>query len=90
MFKKIFILLFVFCFTIVKAQQNTWNIIPLEDQYKIENIGLQNVYYKDVNNHLDKFLGTWVYYQGNENFKITWLCLICCILFNFCILARWI
>ncbi len=43
-------------------------IIDIED-YSYKN-SIANAYYKDVNNYLNPFEGTWIYTDGNISFKI--------------------
>ena len=49
-------------------QANAQSIVPLQD-YK-NNIYLDNTYFKDINNHLNKFVGTWVFNDGSKALKI--------------------
>lgn len=44
-------------------------IVPIENQL-LENSPISNVYNKDVNNILDKFVGTWVYDTAPHYLKI--------------------
>ena len=61
------ILILVFLITtIIQAQQN---IKPLEE-YLNDPYGA-DVYYKDVNGTLDKYIGTWKYDDGTHYFEIT-------------------
>ena len=52
------------------AQQN---IVPLEQRYDGTKHRLNDVYYKDVNNYLGKFLGTWLYDDGVNYLQITFI-----------------
>lgn len=47
----------------------TQTIIPIQNYFDYNHS--DNVYFKDVNNILDKFLGTWEYTDGSHYFKIT-------------------
>ncbi|MFC7348995.1 DUF6705 family protein [Chryseobacterium zhengzhouense] len=47
---------------IVRGENNG----PLPDNF----LSSGQYYYKDVNNYLDKFIGTWEYTNGNEKFQI--------------------
>jgi hypothetical protein len=58
-----------FTTTIINAQ--SIQKVPLENFHVGENAHLSYVYYKDVNNLLDKYLGTWEYNQNGHFFKIT-------------------
>ncbi|MBR9913463.1 MAG: hypothetical protein GYB32_01345 [Algicola sp.] len=65
--KKYFliILVIIFCFS-CKAQSPIYSI---EQYYGIQD----NAYYKDTNNILNKFVGTWIYENGDTSLKITLL-----------------
>lgn len=43
--------------------------VALENYYEVERP--KHAYYKDVNNLLNKYLGTWVYNQDGHYFKVT-------------------
>jgi len=63
--KKIFYILIIFGFYIsCKAQT-----VPLKNKFD-DNL-INNAYYKDIDNDLIKFIGTWQYSNGNEKFKIS-------------------
>mgnify|MGYP006174447459 FL=1 len=49
-------------------KSNAQTIVPIENWKN--NSDLNNTYYKDVNNHLNKFVGTWVFNDGNKSLKI--------------------
>lgn len=54
-----------FCISFSQAQTptidlNSWNGISITD----------GAYYKDIDNYLDPFVGTWLYTNGNTSFKI--------------------
>lgn len=55
------------CATISFAQTE----YPLLVEYDGSNTNSINAYFKDVNNDLDKFVGTWKYESGNIIFEIT-------------------
>ncbi len=46
-------------------------IKPLEDEKLLTHINETNIYFKDVNNTLDKYFGTWIYEDDMHYFKIT-------------------
>ncbi|MEM5567049.1 DUF6705 family protein [Psychroserpens sp. AS72] len=60
--KLLIISIFTIAFT-CKAQSP---IFPLEDWDKEQS----NAYYKDLDNELDTFVGTWLYTNGNTSWKI--------------------
>ena len=64
--KKIIVTLTVFAFFLVKSMGQT-PIIDLQDR---DGTRLKNAYYKDVNNVLDPFVGTWLYTNGTTSLKI--------------------
>jgi hypothetical protein len=49
-------------------QANAQSIVPIQD-YR-NNPNLNNTYFKDVNNYLSKFVGTWVFNDGTKALKI--------------------
>ena len=49
-------------------QANAQSIVPIQD-YR-NNPNLNNTYFKDVNNYLNKFAGTWVFNDGTKALKI--------------------
>jgi hypothetical protein len=61
-----------FCFS-VKAQHPEWIITPLETMLDMELSKRNFTYFKDVNNHLNKFEGTWLYTNGSTSFKIIFI-----------------
>ena len=63
--KKQIILFSVMIFSIVSYSQT---IRPLESFYQYSDD--DNVYFKDVNNVLGKFLGTWEYITADESFRL--------------------
>lgn len=67
--KNIIINSFILLFTITSVAQT---VVPLETQYTT-NFLASDVYFKDINNELDKFLGTWKYENTMSNtvFEIT-------------------
>lgn len=46
-------------------------VVPIEDRKNFNTNPESIYYYQDVNNELDKFVGTWQYENGNTNFTIT-------------------
>jgi len=46
------------------------NVIPIENYYSSNNMYIDNVYFKDVNNIFNKFVGTWEYNQNGHYFKV--------------------
>jgi len=60
----LYIIAIVFSFS-----ANAQTIVPLEEMLKPEH-PTNNVYYKDVNGLLNKFLGTWVYSDSQHYLKI--------------------
>lgn len=72
--KKIIFIIVLFISSITYAQQHSeWVTVSLEDTFDIEYRHRDFTYFKDLNNSLDKFLGSWVYSQGSEYFKITFI-----------------
>ncbi|QXP60834.1 DUF6705 family protein [Olleya sp. HaHaR_3_96] len=67
--KNIIINSIILLFTITNIAQT---VVPLETQYST-NFLVRDVYFKDINNELDKFLGTWKYENTMNNtvFEIT-------------------
>ena len=63
-FKILTLLLFLVAFNNCKAQTP---IIPLEED---DGTVISNAYYKDVNNTLNEYEGTWLFTNGNTQFKI--------------------
>mgnify|MGYP005846236381 CR=1 FL=1 len=68
--KTIYITL-IFAFNLTFMQGQTIQVLPLESFYENDILILDNVYYKDINNLLDKFKGIWEYNDGTHYFKIT-------------------
>jgi hypothetical protein len=64
--KKINILI-LFLFTSSSCKAQVTEIIPIQNHCYPST---KNVYYKDVNNLLNPFVGTWVYTNGTTSFKI--------------------
>ncbi len=64
LFMKNILILFIVCFINCKAQQQ---IVPLETK----GIPVKNTYYKDLNNDLDPYIGTWKGVFENKIFIIT-------------------
>lgn len=62
-FKILLILFSISCFSQTIEQR------PLESYF--DSNCPKHVYFKDVNNLLDKYVGTWVYNDGTHYFKIT-------------------
>ncbi|SDM15594.1 DUF6705 family protein [Chryseobacterium taihuense] len=60
---KNILIIFVLSFINCKAQQQ---ILPLETR----GIPIEGAYYKDLDNELDPFQGTYIYNNGNKIFKI--------------------
>ena len=54
-------------FTLCKAQLVEQTIIPLEN---LRGQSAGNVYYKDVHNLLNPFVGTWLYTNGTTSLKL--------------------
>jgi hypothetical protein len=54
----------IFLFIQCKAQS------PVIDIDTWDGTEIQGAYFKDVNNYLNNFIGTWVYTNGNTTFKI--------------------
>jgi len=65
--KSILILIVLAISLNIEAQET---VIPLKDKWKMEN-PLDNVYYKDTGNTLDKFTGNWIFDDGYNYLKIT-------------------
>jgi hypothetical protein len=68
---KTTLIILVFSFAFAHAQQEI--IVSLEEQYSNIYTDDQVIYFKDVNNTLDKYVGTWKY-EGTSHFlqvKIT-------------------
>lgn len=66
---KTYISLFlVFFFLTIQAQEV---IVPLEEQFSYENNTDTPVYFKDVNNTLNKFTGNWIFDDGTHYLKIS-------------------
>lgn len=63
--KLILIIIVIFGINIANAQTEA----PIENW--INYVKSKNIYFKDVNNLFNKFLGTWEYNNGNQYFKIT-------------------
>lgn len=67
---KILIIVNVLFFTLMIKSQTVIvrgeNNGPLPDNF----LSSGQYYYKDVNNYLDSFTGTWEYVNGNEKFQI--------------------
>ena len=66
------IILLTLCLTLTNMLTAQETIIPLEQRFGANN-SLNNVYYKDVNLHLDKFLGTWLFDDGTTFLQITFI-----------------
>lgn len=71
--KKIALIIIILINFIGYAQHPEWITVPLEESLDMEYRHRDFTYFKDVNNSLDKFVGTWVYSQGNDYFKITFI-----------------
>lgn len=63
--KQIFLIVLFIIIYNVNAQQ----IINLEDHGKYRHYP-QNAYFKDINNYLNPFIGTYIYTNGNTSLKI--------------------
>ncbi|WP_306350945.1 DUF6705 family protein [Flavobacterium sp. '19STA2R22 D10 B1'] len=64
------LLLALYIHTVSFAQRPQWTTVSLENKsYTTEHY----IYFKDINHSLDKFIGTWIYNQGNDSFKITFI-----------------
>ena len=60
--------IFLIAFIILTIQCNAQNqIINITDK---DGTRITGAYYKDINNYLDNFTGTWLYTKGNTTFKI--------------------
>lgn len=68
--KTIYILLITLIFTLTTFSQSP--IVNIEDipSFFKDGGGVENAYYKDVNNFMNPFEGTWLYSDGNTSFKI--------------------
>ena len=69
--KILIVSVLVLCFTYIKAQQ----VVPAEEKQSfllsyVETQYPDNIYFQDVNNVLDKYLGNWVYNDGTHYFEI--------------------
>jgi hypothetical protein len=71
--KKLVLATLLFISSITYAQHPEWITVSLEDTFDFEYRHRDFTYFKDLNNSLDKFAGTWVYSQGSEYFKITFI-----------------
>lgn len=58
---------------IAYAQHPTYITVPLEESTNREYSTRDYTIFKDLNHSLDKFIGTWLYTDGNKSFKITFL-----------------
>ncbi len=66
--KKILYLTILLCFTFLSCKAQTiLEIVPLESS----RVKPAYTYFKDVNNLLDKYEGTWKYQNGSTSFTIT-------------------
>jgi len=63
--KNIILIVSIFCFAACKAQ-TIYNVGT-----PIENITESDYYIKDINNHYDDIVGTWLWEDGNSSFEIT-------------------
>ena len=63
--KNIILIVIVIAFTIQCSAQS--QIVNLTD---IDGLRETDTYYKDIDNNLDVFVGTWVYTNGNTSLKI--------------------
>ncbi|MBZ9652200.1 hypothetical protein LB454_09245 [Psychroflexus sp. CCL10W] len=58
----------------LNAQIQQAGIVPLEDYVKYktyDNLNIQDVtYFKDINNHLDKYVGTWTGTYDNNTLTL--------------------
>jgi len=64
--KKIKITIILLLLTVAINAQSP--IIDIEE-YSFRN-SVENAYYKDIHNYFDPFMGTWLYTNGSESFKI--------------------
>jgi hypothetical protein len=71
--KKLTLILIILFNSLCFAQHPEWVTVTLEESLDFEYRHRDFTYFKDINNSLDKFVGSWVYSQGNEYFKITFL-----------------
>ncbi|TXK75153.1 DUF6705 family protein [Mesonia sp. K4-1] len=65
--KIIYIIIFAITFSFTSFGQSP--IIDIEQKPSFRNT-VANTYYKDVNNFMDPFEGTWLYTNGNTSYKI--------------------
>ncbi len=72
--KNIFIVVLIGITYGVTAQKQQQGVVPLEQYYNYktdDNLKLSDVnYFKDVNNHLDKFVGRWVGSYDNNTLTL--------------------
>lgn len=69
--KKIFLTLAIISIISCKAQRGSYyETINLDPQDRIEEYALTGKYYKDINNTLNNFTGTFLYTNGSTSFKI--------------------
>jgi len=58
----------------MNAQMQQAGVVPLEEYYNYRtdaNLDMSDVsYFKDVNNHLDKFVGTWIGNYDNNTLEL--------------------
>jgi len=71
---KLIALLILACFFGMNAQIQQAGVVPLEEYYNYktdDNLKLSDVtYFKDINNHLDKFVGTWIGTYDNHTLEL--------------------
>ena len=69
--KKLFLTLAIISIFSCKAQNSTfYETINLDPQDRSEDYALTGKYYKDINNTLNNFTGTFLYTNGTTSFKI--------------------
>ena len=74
--KTIYILLITILFSSTSIAQSP--VVDIENKPSFRET-VTNTYYKDINNFMNPFVGTWIYINGNTSFKIV---LVICILFS--------
>lgn len=71
--KNIIITALLLVSSIAFAQHPQYVTVPLEESTNIEYSTRNYTFFKDLNHSLDKFIGTWIYIDGNKSFKITFI-----------------
>lgn len=65
--KTIYILLITILFSSTSIAQSP--VVDIENKPSFRET-VTNTYYKDINNFMNPFVGTWIYTNGNTSFKI--------------------